>query len=406
MSQTLFTNKNLVQYIAHFVNDLATYGSWLRINKLFNRCMKDDRIISNHLAAMAKTSSSPHRTFDLLLKIQQIAPIAGGSVVYALCKDWMSKKIGLKDIDIFCNTPTQIIEIANLIGEPEVRLVRSNGGNGDTFMCNVFTGKMHFQIIYDTRYKNAFDLITMFDLDYVECAIHQNKLIQTQECKRAHETRKISTFRFLNRKERLDRAVQKGFRAPLLMKSPPQGGPHFNWARRHVDGNPILLEDLHSCKFIPILGDMYHHKSDVSPTPIKFDDVKIVGFEKTRPNAGNWYGYFVVQYGEQTIKKKYVTIDIVATEQFLLTEPRQAGRWIPTKIMPNSPFNKIYEAPNYLLRKPKGEKKVLRKGKRYRVLVDGCLTSDGGFVASIVGICDPLLVYNLKFADSDTWKFT
>jgi len=60
------------------------------------------------------------------------------------------------------------------------------------------------------------DVLDSFDLDYVCCAIFDDKLYILDECKEALETNKVTKYKDLHRISRMTKAISKGFQCPYL----------------------------------------------------------------------------------------------------------------------------------------------------------------------------------------------
>lgn len=152
---------------------------------------------------------------ELLDNIQKIGVIAGGAIVYELC-DFVTE---IGDIDIFVQSIDDFYRVEKLIrsyffDEKITAMIFEN----KTSVLNI--GK--FQIIiqqFKTNSKKHYAdrIIGTFDLDYVQCAIHNNKLYITDRAKTAHKTRRI---RFIGhtsiRYHRFLKALKKGFSCPVL----------------------------------------------------------------------------------------------------------------------------------------------------------------------------------------------
>lgn len=165
---------------------------------------------------------------DTLILLQKQYVLAGGSVAYSICDYIPLASVG--DIDIFvtnCEDNEDCRREFNNI----YNLITVDGFNSHIFEIRGITfgeyvpvvnfhsdkANLDVQIIF-TDFKDSIDVIKDFDLDYVQCAIHDDKLFITDDCKRSHSERKVLSCIDLNkiRPKRLTKALFKGFNVPYF----------------------------------------------------------------------------------------------------------------------------------------------------------------------------------------------
>lgn len=158
--------------------------------------------------------SSSQLGLQFLTQLNQKAVIAGGSVVYNLLND---STLIPNDIDVFLLKDSPLKPILELIEEFFVikRYQITNPSYEGSSVIDVILADITIQIIF-TQCENANELIDSFDMDYVQCAYYQNKLYITEDCKRAHQDRRIYKISPETRYDRLLKAIQKGFKSVLF----------------------------------------------------------------------------------------------------------------------------------------------------------------------------------------------
>jgi hypothetical protein len=157
--------------------------------------------------------------------------VAGGAAVYALCK--FVKRSSVSDIDVFIASAVQFAELLRefnqLCVEPimttinqymcEVDLDVMSTAIKSKNLCSVVMidigQRIKIQLILKEN-ATAIDILGMFDLDYVCCAIDNYQLTITEDCKAAHEARKVMKGYYAPCRQRLIKARGKGFTVPII----------------------------------------------------------------------------------------------------------------------------------------------------------------------------------------------
>ena len=102
---------------------------------------------------------------------------------------------------------------------------KSRLGKDQISILNIVNKTLPIQLIYQ-EFNSPFDIITAFDLDYVQCAAYQGSIYRTKDCYQSHLTRKIN-YIYVNPDksltvDRFQKAIKKGFSAPIFGdKKPP-----------------------------------------------------------------------------------------------------------------------------------------------------------------------------------------
>lgn len=152
-------------------------------------------------------------SYDIIDDITQIAPIAGGSILRELDDHHPETS----DIDIFIldNNAENFNEVLKIIckyyGLKAVSTISNKKeGYSSVFTCNV-RHDLVYQIIF-TDYKTVTDLLSNFDMDYVQAAYYQKKIVTTPEFEKALETKEISHIRdSMYKISRIAKSLRKGY---------------------------------------------------------------------------------------------------------------------------------------------------------------------------------------------------
>lgn len=164
---------------------------------------------------------------DLFLYLNENGVIAGGSVVYAL-NEFVPRET-VSDIDVFINNKETFLEVFNYIHQEYSvkQCFYINGYFGPTTKdvhdniigiveIHLDDGNIPIQLILQ-GYSSPMEVIQSFDLDYVQCAYHQDELFITKYCRKSHHRRRVLRgMKFPPVYNCLLKAHHKGFKTPLL----------------------------------------------------------------------------------------------------------------------------------------------------------------------------------------------
>ncbi len=201
---------------------------------------------------------------ELLKYLSEVGVIAGGSMVYALNNFVPNLSVG--DIDIFINDKSKFLEAFRYLEsrpyfenvltsnpqryfdhDPDPEDIETSKGivgidpegvedpeEQVSIVSFVFkdaipllddpegtmTPRPQIQLILQDFQKPE-DVIESFDLDYVQCALHQDQIFMTEICKRSHIQKTVlKCTEFPPTIDRLEKALRKGFRAPVFGDEP------------------------------------------------------------------------------------------------------------------------------------------------------------------------------------------
>ena len=188
-----------------------------------------------------------HLILPVLTKLTELGVLSGGSVVYGLNDFVESSSIG--DYDIYFPTPETFMQAHNLL--LSTGCVKNLSTLASVFYGGVscpydddsklsilnfdldFTEKLDQTSHTDTTYKKYYrlgviiqliyhpfsdpsDIVTHFDLDYVQCAFYQGQIFRTKDCRQSHLKQEIITGYMNPKIQRMQKALRKGFRTPLV----------------------------------------------------------------------------------------------------------------------------------------------------------------------------------------------
>lgn len=207
-------------------------------SKLFQSKPLVMNTIISRLAMLLKDTfnTDEQDNFETIKYISGKGIIAGGSMVYALNEHVSIDEVS--DIDVYINKKRDFAEIIDYLYQKRGRNINRKlstpidldenfltryvfphyGGDvsyGELNIVNVLYANKHIQLIY-FNYSSPFDILTTFDLDYVQVAFWRDNVYLTKEARFAHETKRISYFRKNINRLLLQKAINKGFAAPLV----------------------------------------------------------------------------------------------------------------------------------------------------------------------------------------------
>jgi len=168
-----------------------------------------------------------------LEKLNQKAVIAGGSVVYACCPDLKRNYVG--DIDFFVLNEDKdtfvelLLEVRDWAQKNSlsVKFCTREPHHPEDKDFSVVSAKFEMftlQFVFSGK-TSPLEVIQGFDMDYVQCSYFKGKLLRTEPCLKAHQTRTISQIYHTLVPKRIIKAWKKGFRVPpLFLSVPPPPG--------------------------------------------------------------------------------------------------------------------------------------------------------------------------------------
>lgn len=245
---------------------------------------------------------------SLLNELSTIGVIAGGSVVFALNN--FVPSLSVSDIDLFCNSATSFIEALECIRKhcDDIKCFIFDGLN--PYQLSVLTvsipaEQVKYQLIYK-EFKTPEDVINQFDIDYVQCAIHCDKLYITDECIESHLQKKVIKFHDLRfRNDRLLKAIKKGFACPILTDN-----LSFEFPIKSIRYNDIKKSHISSLK-----GNEYFETRDREITFLSINSLEIIGFNFTKEWHGSYFGKFMIDCGnERIVERSIVSVEMDVIE--------------------------------------------------------------------------------------------
>lgn len=182
----------------------------------FDEDIEEFNMILDRISSLFTT----HVPVYVLRDLCNLGVIAGGSVVFAMNNFVPKDSIG--DVDIFLRTADDFQQALSLIRSnfPSAGLsIPCNSGYYGMSVLNIKISQddIPFQLIYK-KWSDPNDLISKFDLDYVQCGIFNCSIFRTEECRESHKERRV--IRYWGRDFRDCRslkAIKKGFSCPLFL---------------------------------------------------------------------------------------------------------------------------------------------------------------------------------------------
>jgi hypothetical protein len=153
---------------------------------------------------------------ELLSKLSNIGIIAGGSVVYALNSFVPKETVG--DIDVFVNNKDDFRICRELIYEnfPDCELISNyyQFGINSISIIDIIILENYppIQLILN-KFVSHTELLEGFDMDYIQCGIHNNIIHKTKWCIESHEKREILRVSSNIKEGRLIKATLKNFKS-------------------------------------------------------------------------------------------------------------------------------------------------------------------------------------------------
>ena len=160
-----------------------------------------------------------NKFYELINMLQQKHVIAGGSIVWLL-NDFVPKNT-VGDIDVFVNMEEEYTKLITLLKTKYNATLSSISQNsyGTFENCGVVSAKIFNRITIQLillAYTDPMDVLQSFDLDYVQCALHNNTIYKTDACAESHLARAILCYKPPCKFTRFSKVLKKGFIAPYL----------------------------------------------------------------------------------------------------------------------------------------------------------------------------------------------
>lgn len=251
---------------------------------------------------------------SLIDYLSQNGIIAGGSIVYALNRFVPIESVS--DIDIYINDKTRFLNTINSIYHRYSGTTLTTTNPSDYFGSGISQNKIsiinltldqqrvNLQFIYH-NYKSAHDILKYYDYDYVQCALENNNLIISKDCRESHQQRKVIKGYHLSNATRLRKATLKGFAAPI-----------FGFTK-NVQTIPLALHLTED--------DLEYFKPTMPLGAHNINDALVVALEQQNtaiqlPNNNRWNQVYPVlsqiAIKGQMIKSMYISLEI-NVEQFI-----------------------------------------------------------------------------------------
>lgn len=213
-----------------------------------------------------------------IVYLQNVAVIAGGSVLYILDKTQDSANLG--DIDVFVNDEKILNDILYKAGELDAKITSTRKYNSGVTNIDIDNNKT-IQII-NYKYKHPNDIILQFDIDCVKCYLHKNNVHYTPDCMQSILTKKtyITTT---STPSRLKKIAVKGFETSVFGN----------------DKIPVVNSSTIFCNF--------DHTKIERVDAAKF---KIIGFKRGNKQQNFVNCNFVIKNNNTILEVKYVSLKV------------------------------------------------------------------------------------------------
>lgn len=278
---------------------------------------------------------------DLYLKLQELFTkfqidclkpycIAGGSIVYALNSFVPKSSVG--DIDVFVNNISDFITIAKLFSKFGIKAIQvcnlpyfnstTTSDNDELadrgfsiFNFELIGESISFQVIFQD-FQTPFDVIKAFDIDYVQCALHQNQVYITNEAKQSHfEKRILKTFESCCEIHRLCKAANKGFETPIFGHISGQSVSDHILKNPNYESFQVLnLKELLELPIVPL-----NFRPTESPISLENINVEKYSFKRIH-NYLHFYRFNLIFNGstmQQRVETFAITIHIKTFQEYI-----------------------------------------------------------------------------------------
>lgn len=225
----------------------------------------------------------------LLYKLQELAPIAGSAA---------SVPETAADIDFFIlnNDELTLYSMIQIIAPfaTHYRLCDPTYPDAATIVTFCIGNEtMPIQFVL-TSHKDVHELISKFDMDYIQCAFYKDQFVETKEAQRAQKQQKIFVVNDYHHICRFQKAIAKQFESMLffdVLNKKPQT-PFL----------PINDFDVSALKLVPL--------QERKQTQINCSKIELTGFETRNVYGDNYkiYYHFVLtdKDSKRTNKVRYI----------------------------------------------------------------------------------------------------
>ena len=209
------------------------------------------------------------KILNILIRLNNVGLIAGGSVVYAL--NTFVNADTISDIDVFVNSAENFWKAVNIVKSEyeniEYEIYDYYHDNRCSVVNLLIPGeKINIQIIYK-YFDTPHDIINNFDIDYVACGIMNNELHIIPECELSHSRRQVFHIKTLTpHVDRFIKAINKGFTSPVIGKYKPE-----------AEINKCNWPDLCELEICPMMHNEYISQN-IADNWINIENISIINF--------------------------------------------------------------------------------------------------------------------------------
>lgn len=207
----------------------------------------------------------------LLIDLQQLAPIAGGAA---------SNPEQAHDIDFFILNNDELTLYSMIYIVTPFATQFCVGDNKYPNSCTILTfqidkEEMRLQFVL-TDNTDVMDLISKFDMDYIQCAFYKQQVVCTSDFKKSNETKQVLSINDYHRYSRFEKAISKHFTTFVF----------FNVRNVESDCKFVPISDLQiqTLKLLPLM-ERKAEKIDVN-------QLKVTGFAIRKIHKDNYKIYY------------------------------------------------------------------------------------------------------------------
>lgn len=240
----------------------------------------------------------------ILYELSNKGIIAGSSIASILLinNDFKNQ---VQDIDIFVNNEKDFNDCLLILKDLK-NTYKTYLFNEDYYsIISVFNpeSKLPFQIVM-TKQKTALELITSFDMDYIQCSFHKGKIITTSAFDEVLKTGQSTKFnKDLPFSHRISKTLDKGFSVPLF----------GIYNKKNIDMDIITEKqafEKRKCYF-----NIYYDEDKFSEM-IEYKKLKIIDWKPTRKKNYFEIGKFILKAENKNYYVSEICITIIIKEYF------------------------------------------------------------------------------------------
>lgn len=230
----------------------------------------------------------------LINNISSIGVIAGSSVLY--CFDDYIDKSKIGDIDVFCTSVDNFIKICELIYQQNIKKIILPVN--DEYTDDIFISTLHFDIGADknfniilSKHESPSEIINNFDMDYIQCAWHNNKIYTSKFFDESLSSKIVQWYDVNTSAYRLKKALQKGYKLKYLCSNNKEM-PENNYKEITNCKNIKIIKSTEKLYHISeklilydVDDDVLVRESDVNEfciLQIEYDEIKISPFKNDK----------------------------------------------------------------------------------------------------------------------------